>query len=166
AALTREDSAHVYHLGACHRAVGDSLRELQVRVLAAPRVVKRFERRRRGAEQDNRALTTRAHYARVAPVVVGRFLLAIRGLVLFINDDEAEIGDGREDCGARADDDARLSALQTTPLIETLARRQRRMEDRNLIAEVRAKTAREDGRQRDFGYEHHRRAALKKCCAH
>src|SRR5947209_7015811 len=40
------------------------------------------------------------------------------------------------------------------------------MKDCDLIAEVRAKATREDGRQRDFGHEHHGRAALKKSRAH
>src|SRR5437764_8632233 len=40
------------------------------------------------------------------------------------------------------------------------------MKDCDLIAEVRAKSAREDWRQCDFGHEHHGSAALKQSGAH
>ena len=73
---------------------------------------------------------------------------------------------GREDSRARADDDARLAALQASPLVEALARGQRRVEDGDGVAEVRAQAAREDGRQSDFGDEHHRRPPAPQSLAH
>ncbi len=86
--------------------------------------------------------------------------------MLFVDDDDAQVPDGREDGRARADDDARLAALETPPLVEALARGERRVEDGDRIAEVCAQAAREDGRERDLGDEHHRRAPAPQRLAH
>jgi hypothetical protein len=136
AALTREDLAHVNYLGSRHRSICDSSWKMKIVVLAASGVVKRFERRCCRAKHYDSAFAISAHNANVAPVVIGRLLLAIRGLVLFVNYDQTKILDGREDCGACAYDYARKSALQTTPFIETLARCQRGVKDCDLIAKM------------------------------
>jgi hypothetical protein len=86
--------------------------------------------------------------------------------VLLVHDDDAQVTHGREDRRARADDDARLAALQTAPLVEALARGQGGVEDGDGVAEVRAQAAREDGRQRDLGHEHHRRTPAAQRLAH
>ncbi len=76
-ALRLERHAHVHDLRARHRASGDAAGELQVAVLALPRVLVRLKRGRRRAEDDDGALAVRAHDGRVAAVVVGRLLLPV-----------------------------------------------------------------------------------------
>ena len=54
--------------------------------------------------------------------------------MLLIDDDEAEPHRRREDRGARADHDARLTAPDAVPLLRALLRRERGVEHRDLIA--------------------------------
>src|SRR2546421_3902055 len=82
--LSCEDFAHVNHLCARHRAVCDSRWKMKITVLSASRVVKRFERGCCRTKHDDRTFTIGADNAHVAPVVVRRLLLAIRGFVLFV----------------------------------------------------------------------------------
>ena len=86
--------------------------------------------------------------------------------MFLIDDDDAQSGDRREHGRARADHDARRAAFETAPFVETLARCQRRMENRHLIAKVCPQAARENRRQRDLGHEHHRGSTPRERGAH
>ncbi len=58
------------------------------------------------------------------PRVVARVgLLLVGGVVLLVHDHEAEVGDGSEDRGARADDDARLAERDPLALVSAARRR-------------------------------------------
>ena len=70
---------------------------------------------------DDAFLHLGAHHRDVARVIPRRFLLFIGGLVFFIDDDEAEIFERREDRAARADDDARAAGMNLVPFIVPLA---------------------------------------------
>ena len=53
--------------------------------------------------------------------VVPRIRLLLEGgVVLFVDDDQSEVVDGREDRGASADDDASLPGSDPLPLVTSL----------------------------------------------
>ena len=89
-------------------------------IFSVASVVIGFERRRGGAEQGDGAFQARAIDGGVAAVVARSFFLLVAGFLFFIHDDQAEIFQGRENGGARADDYAGLRCGHAT--IRALAR--------------------------------------------
>ena len=72
-----------------------------------------------------------------APRVVARItLLLVRRVVLLVDHDQAEVGERREDGGARAHADARLAAAQPEPFIVALALSEAGVEDRHRVPEA------------------------------
>ncbi len=61
--------------------------------------------------------------------------------MLFIDDDEAQIFDRREDGRAGADDDARFAAADAIPLLGALVGRERGVQQRHAVAEGASATA-------------------------
>ena len=80
-----------------------------------------LERRRGGAQNDDRIGHLGAHDGDVAGVIARRFFLLVGGVVLFVDDQQGEIVHGGENGGARADHDAGIAALDAVPLLGTLA---------------------------------------------
>ena len=70
--------------------------------------------------------------------------------------DQAEPAHRREDRRARADDDPRLAARDPLALVAPLGVGQRRVQDRDAVAEARAEAADGLRRERDLGHEHDR----------
>ena len=99
--------------GRCRRAIA-----------AAPRVDLGLDRRRRRGQHDRDFGDARAHHRHVAGVIAHAVLLLVGGVVLLIDDDQAEIGVGQEQRRARADDDAHLAGRDRAPGARALARRQ------------------------------------------
>ena len=130
-----------------------ALVHLDQRVLAALGVVPGFERWRGGAEDDWRLRELGAHHGDVARVVARILFLLVGRVVLFVDDDEAEVGDGREDGRARADDDARFAAADAMPLLGALVRRERGVEQRDLVAEGGVELRGHGGRQADLRHQ-------------
>ena len=94
--------------------------------------------------------------ARVALVLVGR-------VVLLVDHDQAEVADRREDRRARADRDPRLAGAQAAPLVVALALAERRVQQRDRVAEARLEAPDGLRRERDLGHEHdHALAALER----
>src|SRR5688572_31397917 len=91
---------------------------------------------RRAAQHAYGAGGAGAHNGDFARVVARRFALLVAGFVLLIDDDRPEVPDGREDGGPRTDRDAARALMQSAPRVVPLAVAQRRMQDRNGIAEV------------------------------
>ena len=85
---------------------------------------------------------SRATAGDVARVVAGIGLLLVRGVVLLVDDDQAQAGHRRKHRRARADADARLAAAQPLPLVAALALAEGRVEDRDPVAEPRLEIAR------------------------
>src|SRR6266436_4835598 len=75
--------------------------------------------------------------------------------MLFVNNNYAEISDGRKDSGSGPDDQFRLAAPEPVPFVETFALAQVRMKYCHLRSEVRAKAAREEWSQSNLGNQHH-----------
>lgn len=130
-----EFTTHVDELDFGQRAVHHALAQLDAAVLALCGVLPAFERRRRRAQHYDGIRKLGAHHGDIARVVARRLFLLVALVVFFVDEDEAEVGRGREDCRARADDDLRFSAADAPPLLAAFFRRERGMQQRHLLAE-------------------------------
>ena len=119
-------------------------------------VVGALERRRRRAEDRDRARALRAHDRQIAPVVADALLLLERRVVLLVDDDDAQRAHRREHGRARAQRDADLARPQAPPGRQPLARRQRAVQHRDVVAEAGPEARRQLRRQRDLGHQHQR----------
>ncbi len=70
--------------------------------------------------------------------------------MFLIDDDKGEIGDGRKNCGAGADDDARFAAANPMPLRGAFRGGQRGMEQGHLRAEAGAELRDHGGSEANF----------------
>src|SRR5438552_14508407 len=140
---TQVDDAYRRQIGAEPRA---ELEPLEARPALGPR-------RRRAVDRDG-TLERRALRGDRARVVARVGVLLVRGVVLLVDDDQAETAHRREDRRARADDDARLAARDPLALVATLRVRQPRVQDRDAVAEARADPADRLRRKGDLGHEH------------
>ena len=85
--------------------------------------------------------------------------LLVTGLVLLVDDNETQVAERAKERRAGADDHAGRTAGDHIPLVQALAGRKARVEDRNRLAKTRAEAADGLGRQRDLGHEHAGRTA-------
>ncbi len=86
--------------------------------------------------------------------------LLIRAVVFFVDDDHTEVPHRSEQGRARPDGDPLLAGTKLTPGIPTLSVRQRRVQDRHLIAKPRPESLHGLRRQADFGHKHDRATTL------
>ena len=114
--LAQIDDADERHLLLVH-ALGQVARVYTCR----RRVVITLQRRRGGAENDDAFLHLRAHDRDVARVITRRFLLLVGGLVFFIDDDQSEVFERRENRAARADHDAGPAGMDLVPFVVPFA---------------------------------------------
>ena len=92
----------------------------------------------------------------IPAVVKRRFPLFERGLVFFVDDDEAQVFHRRKNRRTCADEHAGASASHVHPSVEAFSRRKMAVPDDDLgaaIAEAHAEAFDGLGRQRDFRYE-------------
>ena len=156
AAARRAFAAKVDRGKVGHRPLAETRWQLQPVVAAALGVDARLQRRRRRGEHHRRAFQPAAHHRHVARVVDDAVLLLVGALVLFVDDDQAEIGEGQEQSRARADDDARFAARHGAPQPLALAGRDRRVPLGRPRAEAGGETVEELRRQRDLRQQHQR----------
>src|SRR5688572_1929450 len=112
--------AHVDDLHLGHRATADTFRKCQEPIRLTLRIGPALERWSRGAENHDPALGLRAHDGNVASVITRCFALLVTRLVLLVDDDGAEVGEGGEDRGSRADYDASVAGADGSKGIEPL----------------------------------------------
>ena len=74
--------------------------------------------------------------------------------MLLVEDDQAEVVDGREDGAARADGDPGLVRPEAAPLVVALALGQRGVQQRDRVPEARLEARDRLRRERDLGHEH------------
>ena len=116
--------------------------------------------RGRGGAQHEWATITPRHLGRhLARVVARAGALLVAGLVLLVDDDEAQVAERAKERRAGADDHAGRTAGDHIPLVQALAGREARMEHGDRLAKTRAEAADGLGRQRDLGHEHAGRTA-------
>ena len=87
----------------------EALGQRDAGVATAPRVHLGLDRRRRRRQHDGNFRDVRPHHRHVAGVIAHAILLLVGRVVLLIDDDEAEVGIGQEQRGARADHDLDLA---------------------------------------------------------
>ena len=116
--------------------------------------------RRRGRTQHERAAIAARHLGRhLARMVARAGPLLVARLVLLIDDDEAQVAERAKEGRTGTHDHAGRTAGDHVPLIQALASREARVEDRDRLAKARAEAADSLGRQRDLGHEHAGRTA-------
>ena len=116
--------------------------------------MERLQRRSGGAKERNGAFETRAIHGGIASVIARDFFLLVARFLFFVDDDEAEIFERREDRGARAYYDADVSVPHAPPFAGAFDVRQGAVQHGYVFAEPRADQAADPERQRDFGNEH------------
>jgi hypothetical protein len=140
----RADLEHVEHADRRQVRAVDALGQAD-----APQGVEGLGPRRRRADHERRA----AALGDVAGVVARVALVLVGGVVLLVDDDQAEVDDRREHRRARAHADARLAAAQALPLVVALALGELGVQHRDRVAEALDEAADDLGRQRDLGHE-------------
>ena len=86
-------------------------------------------------EDDERAGALAADDGDVAPVVARALVLLVRGVVLFVDDDQADVLERGEHGGAGADHDVDVAAADALPLIVPLAVGEAAVLNRHAVAE-------------------------------
>ena len=121
---------------------------------------------RRGAVHRDRALERRPLGGDRARVVAGVGLLLVRGVVLLVDDDQPDAAHRREHGRPRADDDPRLAPRDPVALVAPLRRAERRVHDRDAVAEPATESSHRLRREGDLRHEHDRpEPALERCRA-
>src|SRR5690606_32095175 len=134
-AFAFENVTHIDQFGFGERPAADAVFEPKIFVFSDERVIKTFERRRCRTEHDNGVRIMRADDRGVACVVIGRFMLAVRTVVFFVNDQQPDIAERRKDRRTRADDNACVATPDTPPFIKAFARRKIRVKYRDIASE-------------------------------
>jgi hypothetical protein len=135
------------------RPAADAAREREAVELALLGAEARFERRRRGAEDQRTARAGGAALGQLAGVVAEALFVLVGAVVLLVDHDETERLERREEGAARADGDRGLARAQPLPLREALAGAQTAVEHGDLVAETRPQPRHDLMGQRDLGDE-------------
>src|SRR5207244_3380861 len=101
----------------------------------------RLRPRRRGAEDGDGAFERSALRGNGAGVVSGVGLLLVRGVVLLVDADHADVRERGEDGGPGADGDAGPTSENALALVASLGLGQAGMEQRHRVAEASAEAA-------------------------
>ncbi len=126
--LPKIDNTHERHLLFVH-ALGESGEA----IFADHRVVIAFERWRSASKDNYTLLDLGAHHRDIARVITGRFLLLVSRFVFFIDHDEPEIFQRRENRAARADYNTRTAGMNFVPFIVAFALGQMTVQHRDRI---------------------------------
>jgi hypothetical protein len=156
-ALARRVLAQVDDGRARGQRLARAPRQRQPRVPAGFHVLQRLERGCGGTEHDRHAGALRAQHRQVARRITEAALVLLeRSVVLFVDDDEPEIGDRREHRRARAEHDARFSGNALAPGREPLGIGERGVQHRHRRIEALAETRDQLRREPDFRHQHQR----------
>ncbi len=131
----------------------EPLRQLQAAIAPAPRIDLGLDRRSRRRQHDRKLGDVAAHHRHVAGVIVHAVFLLVDRVMLFIDDDEAEIGIGQEQRRARAGDDADFAGGDRMPGAGADARAQLGMPLRRAHAEPRREAIEGLRGERDFRHQ-------------
>ena len=123
------------------RTIEDAAAQRDQRVAPAPGILIALHRRRRRAENGERASLPRAHDGDIAAVVARRLFLLVRAVVLFVDDDQPDVRERREHGRAGSDDDVDVAAPDPVPLIVALAVREARYAESRRARRTRGETS-------------------------
>ena len=156
AAARRRGAAQIDRLDMRHVLAAEARRQRDALIAALARVDFGFDRRRRGRQHDRNFGDMRAHHRHVAGVVMRAVILLVGLVVLFIDDDQAQIRIGQKQRRARADHDRRFAGRDRGPIALPRARRQFGMPFQRTHAETLGKTIEELSGQRDLRHQDQR----------
>ena len=117
------------------------------------------DRGRGRPEDDGRAGQPAELDGDVAGLEPRRPVALVRGVVLLVDDDEADVGQRRQDREPRPDDDVHVAAADASPLVGALAVAEAGMDERDPGVEVGPQAIDERQRQRDLRDEDEGRPA-------
>ncbi len=141
--------------------MADPLLHLDQGILSHFRVAPGLERRGGGAENDGGAADFGPHDGDIAGVVAGNLLLLVGRVVLFVDDDQAQVLDRGEDGRAGADDNARFAAADAIPLLGALVGGERGVQQGHAGAEGGVQLRRHGRSEADLRDQQNGRAAGK-----
>ena len=152
AATVRELAAQVGNANRRQNGVPRALGHLDARpggaaVRATAAAVEGLGRGRGGAQHKRTAIAARHLSSHLARMVARAGALLVAGLVLLVDDDEAQVAERAKERRAGADDHAGRTAGNHIPLVQALASRKTRMEHGYRLAKARAEAADGLGRQ-------------------
>ena len=127
--------AHVDQRNFRQGAIADALLQREQRIFATLDVGPRLQRRRGRTEDDGGAGQLGAHHSDIASVIAGQLRLLVGSVMLLVDDNQREVGDGRKDSGASADDDVGFAAADAMPLRGAFRGAERGVQECDLIAE-------------------------------
>ena len=158
AAARRRLAAQIDRLDMRHVLAAEPRRQRHALVAALARIDLGLDRRRRRRQHDRDLGDMRAHHRHVAGVIMRAVILLVGLVVLFIDDDETEIGIGQEQRRARADHDRRLACRDRRPIARAGARRQFGMPFQRPHAKALREAIEELAGQRDLRHQDQRSA--------
>ncbi len=112
-----------------------------------------FEGRRRRGQDHRGTFEPASHHRHVAGMVGHAIVLLVGGLMLLVDDDQAEVGEGQEEARPGTGHDANVARSRARPDPGAAARRHARMPFGGPRAEALGETVEELRRQRDFGQQ-------------
>ena len=152
--------AEIDHLDVGEGPIVDPRGEGQVAVTPFGGVMITLDRRRGGSEDYRRPREPAPHQGKVAGVVPEPFVLFVRGVMLFVHDDQTEVTHRRKEGRPGADDHPDLPPPDPLPLIVPDAPGDAAVDDRDLPLRKPAADAREELRRKgDLRDEVNRAAA-------
>ena len=114
-----------------------------------------LDRWRGGGQDDRNIAQAGTHDGHVAALIEDAVFLLEAGVVLLVDDDQAEIAEGQEQRRTRADDDARFAGRRRLPDASAIDRRDGRMPFHRLDAEALLEALDELAGQGDLGQQDH-----------
>ncbi len=151
---------HINDFDAGQRPAVHAPCQLQQGELSRPGIVIRFHRWRCRSQDDHRMVHASPHQGQVSRVIPELLLLLIRGVVLLIDHNDAEAGEGREDGGTGADGDLHQTFANPPPSVISLTGRQPAVQDGDAGAEARVEAAHQLRGKGNFRDKHQRLPAL------
>ena len=139
--LTSSDTAlslflQVDDLYARKRSACNAMREDETRQLAAIGGQTGFEGGCCGAENQRAVRTLRSESCEIARVVAEAFVILVRRVVFFVDDQDTQVVDGREQRTSGADSNRYLAPCKTPPLLEAFTRLESAVEHGESIPEA------------------------------
>ena len=156
AAARRGCAPQIDRLDMRHVLAAEPRRQHHALVAALARIDFGFDRRRCRGQHDRNFGDMRAHHRHVAGVVMRALVLLVGLVVLFIDDDQSEIGIGQKQRRARAHHHRRLARRDRGPVALPGARGQFGMPLQRTHAETLGEAVEELPGQRDFRHQDQR----------
>ena len=127
-----------------------------VAIAALPDAAHALHGRRRAAEDDRGAGQAGERQRGVAGLQAGRPVALVGRVVLFVDDDQADVGEWRGRRHARPHDHVHTAGTNAPPLVGALALAQPGMQDRYLRVQLDSQPINERRRERDLRHEDER----------